>query len=71
MEEPDTTAWFAIHTDDNKYGIFDVFPDHAGRAKHLVGHVPRELAKHALSLIGSLPDPDLLDVLAENLWQET
>jgi quinol monooxygenase YgiN len=70
MEEPDTTAWFAIHTDDNKYGIFDVFPDHGGRVKHLVGHVPRELAKHALSLLGSLPDPDLLDVLAENLRQE-
>ncbi|HKG60892.1 MAG TPA: hypothetical protein VKB05_14120 [Pyrinomonadaceae bacterium] len=71
MAEPDTTAWFAIHTDDNKYGIFDVFPDHGGRLKHLTGHVPRELAKHALSLLGSLPDPDLLDVLAENLRQET
>jgi len=70
LEEPDTTAWFAIHTDDNKYGIFDVFPDHGGRVKHLIGHVPRELAKHALSLLGSLPDPDLLDVLAENLRQE-
>ena len=70
MEEPDTTAWFAIHTDDNKYGIFDVFPDHGGRVKHLIGHVPRELAKHAFSLLGSLPDPDLLDVLAENLRQE-
>jgi len=70
LEEPDTTAWFAIHTDDNQYGIFDVFPSHGGRLKHLTGHVPRELAKHALSLLGSLPDPDLLDVLAENLRQE-
>jgi quinol monooxygenase YgiN len=66
MEEPETTAWFAIHTDDNKYGIFDVFPDHGARFKHLIGHVPRELAKHALSLLGSVPDPDLLDVIAEN-----
>ena len=65
MEEPETTAWFAIHTDDNKYGIFDVFPDHSGRVKHLTGHVPRELAKHAFSLLGSLPDPDLLDVIEE------
>jgi quinol monooxygenase YgiN len=65
MEEPETTAWFAIHTDDNKYGIFDVFPDHGGRVKHLTGHVPRELAKHAFSLLGSLPDPDLLDVVEE------
>jgi len=70
MEEPETTAWFAIRTDDNKHGIFDVFPDHGGRVKHLIGHVPRELAKHAFSLLGSVPDPDLLDVLAENLRQE-
>ncbi len=67
MEEPDTTAWFAIHLDDGEYGIFDVFPDHVGRFKHLAGHVPRELAKHALSLLGSVPDPDLPNVLAEKL----
>jgi len=65
MEEPETTAWFAIRTEDNKYGIFDVFPDHGGRFKHLTGHVPRELAKHALSLLGSVPDTDLLDVVEE------
>ena len=65
--EPDTTAWFAIHLDDGEYGIFDVFPDHSGRFKHLTGHVPRELAKHALSLLGSFPDPSLPNVLAEKL----
>ena len=69
VEEPETVAWFAIHTDDNQYGIFDVFPDHGGRLKHLTGHVPRELAKHALSLLGSVPDPDLLNVLAEKLGE--
>ena len=69
MEEPETTAWFAIRTQDNKYGIFDVFPDHGGRFKHLTGHVPRELAKHALSLLGSVPDTDLLDVVEEALPQ--
>ena len=69
MDEPETVAWFAILTDDNQYGIFDVFPDHGGRFKHLTGHVPRELAKHALSLLGSVPDPDLLNVLAEKLGE--
>lgn len=69
MEETETVAWFAIRTDDNQYGIFDVFPDHGGRFKHLTGHVPRELAKHALSLLGSVPDPDLLNVLAEKLGE--
>lgn len=65
--EPDTTAWFAIHLDDGDYGIFDVFPDHAGRFKHLTGQVPKALLKHALSLLGGLPDPDLPGVLAEKL----
>jgi quinol monooxygenase YgiN len=65
--EPETTAWFAIHLEEGEYGIFDVFPDHGGRFKHLTGHVARELAKHALTLLGSLPDPELPNVLAEKL----
>ena len=65
--EPDTTAWFSIKLDDGKVGIFDSFPDHTGRLKHLTGRVARELATHALSLLGGLPDPELLDLLAEKL----
>jgi quinol monooxygenase YgiN len=67
MDEPKTTAWFAIHTDDGEYGIFDVFPDNGGRFAHLAGHVPRELARHALSLLGSMPDMEMLNVEAEKL----
>lgn len=65
QQEPKTTAWFAIHLDDGDYGIFDVFPDNGGRFSHLTGHVPRELAKHALSLLGGVPDIEMLNVLAE------
>jgi quinol monooxygenase YgiN len=64
QQESRTTAWFALHLDDGQFGIFDVFPDNAGRFAHLTGHVPRELAKHALSLLGGLPDMQMLDVLA-------
>lgn len=67
MDEPKTTAWFAIHTDEGQYGIFDVFPDNGGRFAHLAGHVPRELAKHALTLLGSMPDMEMLSVEAEKL----
>lgn len=67
LDEPETTAWFGIRTDDGKYGIFDVFPDNGGRFKHLIGHVPRELAKSALSLLGSVPDMEMLNVLAEKV----
>jgi quinol monooxygenase YgiN len=67
VEEIDTKAWFAIHLATGEYGIFDTFPDQGGRFKHLTGHVPRELAKHALTLLGGLPDPELPSVLAEKL----
>ena len=66
-EELGTTAWFAIHTDDGDYGIFDVFPNGAGRFAHLAGRVPRELARHALSMLGSMPDIEMLNVKAEKL----
>ena len=66
-DEQATTAWFAIHTSEGEYGIFDVFPDNGGRFSHLVGHVPRELAKHALTLLGSVPDMEMLNIEAEKL----
>ncbi len=66
MEEVQTTAWFAIHLPNNEYGIFDVFPDNGARLKHLAGAIPRELLKHSLRLLGSVPDMDLLGVTAEN-----
>ena len=34
------------------------------RLSHLGGAVPRELAKHALSLLGGVPDMDMNQVLA-------
>jgi quinol monooxygenase YgiN len=65
-QETKTTAWFAIQLDNGDFGIFDVFPDNGGRFAHLTGRVPRELAKHSLSLLGSVPDIDMLNVLAEH-----
>lgn len=66
-EEEGTTAWFALRLGDAEFGIFDVFPDNGARFAHLVGHVPRELAKHALTLLGSVPELHLLDVLAAKI----
>ncbi|WP_430438163.1 putative quinol monooxygenase [Pontibacter chitinilyticus] len=66
MAEEETIAWFAIHLPNDEYGIFDVFPDNGARLKHLTGRIPQELTKHALSLLGSFPDMDLLKVTAEN-----
>lgn len=66
MAEEETIAWFAIHLPNGEYGIFDVFPDNGARIKHLVGRIPQELTKHALSLLGNFPDMDMLKVTAEN-----
>jgi quinol monooxygenase YgiN len=66
-DEDGTIAWFAIRLDGGRYGIFDVFPDNRARFAHLVGHVPRELAKSATSLLGGFPDMDMLDVVAAKL----
>jgi hypothetical protein len=63
-QEPATSAWFALRFEDGEYGIFDVFPDNMARLSHLGGAVPRELAKHALSLLGGVPEMDMLQVLA-------
>jgi len=66
-QEPQTIAWFAIRLDDDgMYGIFDVFPDDGGRFAHLTGQVPRELAKHAFTLLGSVPETHLPNVLASH-----
>ena len=35
--EPATTAWFAVRLGPSTFGIFDVFPDDAGRQAHLTG----------------------------------
>jgi quinol monooxygenase YgiN len=68
-QEPKTVAWFAIRLDDSHFGIFDVFPDNGGRFAHLTGHVPRELARHSLSLLGSVPDIGMLDVV-DTKWAD-
>jgi quinol monooxygenase YgiN len=67
LNERNTTAWFALHAEDGAYGIFDVFPGHEDRFMHLVGHVPRELAKQAFSLLGSVPNLEMMNVHSERI----
>jgi hypothetical protein len=37
--EPGTITWYAIRLGPTTFGIFDTFPDEAGRQAHLVGRV--------------------------------
>ena len=65
--EPATTAWFAIRMGPSTFGIFDVFPDDAGRDAHLNGRVAAALMANAAELLASAPSIDKIDVLAEKL----
>lgn len=69
-EEHTTTAWFGIRMRDGEYGIFDVFPGNEERFLHLVGHVPRELAKQAFTLLSAMPEIEMLSVQAEKIGQD-
>jgi quinol monooxygenase YgiN len=65
-----TTAWFAIRNEAGEYGIFDVFPRNEDRFMHLVGQVPRELAKNAFALLGSMPEIEMISVQAEKIGRD-
>ncbi len=65
-EEPATIAWFAIRLGPSSFGIFDVFPDDAGRDTHLSGPIAAALGEQTGSLF-SEPTIEKLDVLASKL----
>lgn len=67
QEEPATTAWFAIRLGPSTFGIFDAFPDEAGRQAHLSGRVAAALMAKAPELLAKSPDIQKVDVLAAKL----
>jgi quinol monooxygenase YgiN len=66
-DEPATIAWFAIRLGPATFGIFDAFPDDAGRDAHLAGKVAEALMAKASELLASPPAINKLDVLASKL----
>jgi quinol monooxygenase YgiN len=69
QEEPATVAWFAIRLGPSTFGIFDAFPDDAGRQAHLSGRVAAALMAKAPELLSSPPAIEKVDVLAVKLPQ--
>ena len=69
QQEPATTAWFAIRLGPSSYGIFDAFPDDAGRQAHLAGRVAAALMEKAPDLLAQAPSIEQIDVLAVKLPQ--
>lgn len=66
-DEPATTAWFAVRFGPAEFGIFDAFPDDAGRQAHLQGKVAEALMANASELLADAPSIELVDVLADKL----
>ena len=67
QQEPATTAWFAIRMGPSAFGIFDAFPDDAGRQAHLSGRVAAALMAKASELLAKAPVIEKVDVLAAKL----
>ncbi len=67
QDEPATIAWFAIRLGPTTFGIFDAFPDEAGRQAHLSGKVAVALMAKAPELLAKPPVIEKVDVLAAKL----
>lgn len=65
-EEPATVAWFAVRFGVTTFGIFDAFPDDAGRQAHLAGRVAAALKENDY-LFETTPLLETADVLAAKL----
>jgi quinol monooxygenase YgiN len=65
--EPATTAWFAVRLGPSTFGIFDAFPDEAGRQAHLTGPIAAALMAKASELLAQPPLIERVDVLAAKL----
>jgi quinol monooxygenase YgiN len=67
--EPATTVWFALKLGPSTFGIFDAFPDDAGRQAHLSGQIAAALMAKAPELLAKSPTIEPVDVLAAKLPQ--
>jgi quinol monooxygenase YgiN len=65
--EPATVTWFAIKLSDSEFGIFDAFPDDAGRKAHLNGPIAAALMANAADLLAVPPVIEQVEVLAAKM----
>jgi quinol monooxygenase YgiN len=65
--EPATTVWFALKLGPSTFGIFDAFPNEAGRQAHLAGQIAAALMAKAPELLAEPPTIEPVEVLAAKL----
>ena len=69
QDEPATTTWYAMKLGPSTFGIFDTFPDEAGRQAHLSGRVAALLKAEGSKLLTQMPSIEKVVVLAAKLPQ--
>jgi quinol monooxygenase YgiN len=67
QDEPATTVWFALRFGPSSFGIFDAFPDEAGRRAHLTGRVAAALMAKAADLLAAPPQIEQVDTFVSKL----
>jgi quinol monooxygenase YgiN len=67
QDEPATQTWYAVRMGPTTFGIFDTFPDDAGRQAHLAGRVAAALKARADELFARPPAIERVDILAEKI----
>lgn len=67
IAEPATIAWFALRLGPSTFGIFDAFPDDAGRQAHVTGVIADALRAKARDLLAERPTVEEADILAVKL----
>jgi quinol monooxygenase YgiN len=71
QDEPATTTWYALKLGPSTFGIFDTFPDDAGRQAHLTGRVAALLKAESANLFAKPPSIEKVDVIAAKLAERT
>jgi quinol monooxygenase YgiN len=67
QDEPATLTWYAVRMGPTTFGIFDTFPNDAGRQAHLAGRVAAALNARADELFARPPVIERVDILAEKI----
>lgn len=63
QKEPATITWYAIRLGPSTFGVFDTFPDDAGRQAHLSGPIAAALMANASELLSQAPSIEQIDIL--------
>ncbi len=64
VQETGTTSWYAVKLGPSRFGVFDTFPDQAGRDAHLTGEIAKALFARTEELFAVPPQVEKLEILA-------